>query len=167
MSSIYDISAELRGIQDKLLSGEAIDQETGEILPSIVNELALTQQNLQNKAIDCGYILKSFDDEIDLYDREIKRLTERKRVLQNTKQRINDSIKNAMIEFGITKIKGKTLTIGLRESESVEITDETLIDEQYKRIKVEADKVAIKNALRNGEDVQGARLVKNQNLQIR
>lgn len=167
MGSIYNITNELKQIYDKLECGEGIDTETGEIKPEIVNTLALTQQNLQTKAVDYGYVIKSFDDEIDIYDREIKRLQERKEYLKNTQNRLKQTLSNAMQEFNIVEIKGETLRLSFRESESVEITDESLLDEQYKRVKVEPDKTAIKKALKNGEDVQGARLVKNQNLQIK
>lgn len=167
MGSIYNITTELKQIYDKLECGEGIDLETGEIKPEIANELALTQQNLQTKALDYGYVIKSFDDEIDIYDREIKRLQERKEYLKNTQSRLKQTLSNAMQDFGIVEIKGETLRLSFRESESVEVIDEDLLTIKFKQLKFVPDKIAIKKALKNGEDVQGARLVKNQNLQIK
>lgn len=167
MNSLYEISNELREVYNKLENGEGVDLETGEISEEMQNALALSQQNLQAKGIDIGYVIKSFDDEIDLYDREIKRLTERKQSLKNAQERIKNGLVNAMEEFGIELIEGKTLKIKLRPSERVEIDDIEQLDDKFKRIKVEADKTEIKQAIKNGEEVKGARLVKNNNLQIR
>lgn len=167
MNSIYNISNELRKTLDNLSNGIGIDQETGEIDPEIVNQLAITQENLQLKAIDYGFIIKNFDDELDIIDKEIKRLTELKKQKKNTQDRLKETLTNAMLEFGIEKIKGETFQLSFRESESVEITDETLIPLDYQRVKMEVDKVAIKKAIKNNEFVPGAELIKKQNLQIK
>ena len=166
MQSLYEISQDLREVYNKLESGEGIDAETGELDEEVVNALTVSQSNLQAKGVDIGYVIKSFDDEIDIYDKEIKRLTERKKALQNAQERLKTTLKNAMVEFGIISIEGKTLKIGLRKSESVEVNLDEL-DDKFKRIKVEADKVAIKNAIKSGEEVKGAFLVENKSLQIR
>ena len=74
-----------------------------------------------------------------------------------------------MEEFGINKIKSETLQLSFRKSESVEVFDESLVDEKFKKVKTEIslDKTAIKNAIKNGEDVQGAKIVEKNNLQIK
>ena len=167
MQTLYEISNELREVYNKLENGEGIDLETGELSPELVNALAISRANLQAKGVDIGYVIKSFDDEIELYDREIKRLTERKQALKNAQERVKNNLKSAMEEFGIVEIKGKTLKISFRKSESVEVENVDLLDDKFKRVKVEADKTAIKQAIKSGEEVRGARLVKNNNLQIR
>ena len=83
MGSLYEISTEVRNIYEELQSGIGVDEETGEILPEIQERLKFSKDNLTNKAVDYGYVIKSFEDEIDVYDREIKRLTERKKQMQN------------------------------------------------------------------------------------
>lgn len=166
MESLYEISQELREVYNKLENGEGIDIETGELNEEVVNALTVSQSNLKAKGVDIGYVIKSFDDEIDIYDKEIKRLAERKKALQNAQERLKSTLKKAMIEFNIVSIEGKTLKIGLRKSESVEVNLDEL-DDRFKRVKVEADKTAIKNAIKNGEEVKGAVLVENKSLQIR
>lgn len=167
--NIYDISCKMKSIYEQLETGEGIDKETGEISPDIMNEIALTQQNLQQKAIDYGYVLKSFDDEIDIYDKEIKRLTERKKSIKNARDRLANNLLAAMIEFSIEKIEGKTIKISLRNSEAVEIVAPEQLPDEYKVAKVinEADKIAIKEAIKAGKTVKGAELITRKNLQIR
>lgn len=169
MNSLYDIKEDLKDIYEKLHNGEGVDAETGEVMPEMLVALKTSKQELQDKAVDYCYIIKSFDDEIDIYDKEIKRLQDRKKRMQNTQKRLKEAVSQAMQEFGIVKIKGKTLSISFKESESVEILDESLILPKFFKTKTEisVDKIAIKEAIKNGEEVQGVMLVKNNNLQIK
>lgn len=165
--NLYEISTELRKTYEKLENGEGINLETGEIDSEVQQALALTQQNLQTKAIDIGYVIKSFDDEIEIYEREIKRLTEIKDQMKKRKEWLKTNLSNAMQEFGIVELKGKTIKLSFRKSESVEVTDIDALDDKFKRVKIEPDKTAIKTELKMGHNVEGARLVENQNLQIK
>lgn len=165
--NLYEISTELRRTYEKLENGEGINLETGEVDSEVQQALALTQQNLQTKAIDIGYVIKSFDDEIEIYEREIKRLTEIKDQMKKRKEWLKGNLSNAMQEFGIVELKGKTIKLSFRKSESVEVTDIDALDEKFKRVKIEPDKTAIKMELKMGHNVEGARLVENQNLQIK
>lgn len=165
--NLYEISNELRLAYEKLENGEGINQETGEVDEEVQNALMVTQQNLQSKAIDIAYVVKSFDDEIEIYEREIKRLTEIKDQMKKRKEWLKTNLSNAMQEFGVVELKGKTIKLSFRKSESVEIDDIDALDNKFKRVKIEPDKTAIKTALKLGEKVEGARLVENQNLQIK
>lgn len=165
--NLYQISEEIREIKQAFENGEVIDFETGEINPEYIKALTFSKQELEAKAIDYGYVIKSFDDEIELYDKEIKRLTERKKQLKNMQDYMKKTITDAMLEFGIVEIKGKLLKMSFRASQSVDVYDIDLLDDKFKRIKIEADKTAIKEAIKNGEIVEGARLFDNKNLQIK
>lgn len=167
--SLYTISKEIENIYFKLRNGEGVDEETGEILPEMVSALTIKKEELQSKAIDYAYVIKLFENEIEVYDKEVKRLTERKKQMTLTKDRLKGMLANAMLNFGIVKLQGKTLTLSFRESECVEVEDERMIDEKFIKIEIKKtpDKVAIKKALKEGEEVQGVYLVKNKNLQIK
>ena len=169
MASIYNISSDLKKIYEDLDNGNGIDLETGEIKPEIMQQLSISRNELEVKAVDYGYVIKAFDDEIDIIDREIERLEERKAYVKKNKERMKTIVSSAMEEFGINKIKSETLQLSFRKSESVDIFDESLIDDKFKKVKTEIslDKTAIKNAIKNGEDVQGAKIVEKNNLQIK
>ena len=168
-NSLYDISNEMRDIYNLLESGEGVDFETGEIKEEVQNALALTQQNLQAKAIDYGYIIKSLGDELELYTKEIKRLNERKKQIESLQEKLEENLTRAMQEFGIVEIKGKTIRLSFRKSESVEIVNVDLIPDDFKIVKtlIEPDKKYIKQAIKDGVKVEGARIVEKQNLQIK
>ena len=169
MASIYNISSDLKKIYEDLDNGNGIDLETGEIKPEIMQQLSISRNELETKAVDYGYVIKAFDDEIDIIDREIERLEERKAYVKKNKERMKTIVGSAMEEFGINKIKSETLQLSFRKSESVDIFDESLVDDRFKKVKTEIsiDKTAIKNAIKNGEDVQGAKIVEKNNLQIK
>lgn len=169
MANIYNISNDLKKIYEDLDNGNGIDLETGEIKPEIMQQLSISRNELETKAVDYGYVIKAFDDEIDAIDREIERLEQRKAFVKRNKDRMKSIVSNAMEEFGITKIKSETLQLSFRKSESVDVFDESLIDEKFIKTKTETsiDKTAIKNAIKNGEDVQGVRLLEKNNLQIK
>ena len=169
MASIYNISNDLKKIYEDLDNGNGIDLETGEIKPEIMQQLSISRNELETKAVDYGYVIKAFDDEIDIIDREIERLEERKAYVKKNKERMKTIVGSAMEEFGINKIKSETLQLSFRKSESVEVFDESLVDDKFKKVKTEIslDKTAIKNAIKNGEDVQGAKIVEKNNLQIK
>jgi phage host-nuclease inhibitor protein Gam len=60
-----------------------------------------------------------------------------------------------------------TFKVSLRKTESVSITDEQALEDRFLRTKLEPNKVAIKDALNAGEQVTGAVITINQNLNIR
>lgn len=169
MASIYNISSDLKKIYEDLDNGNGIDLETGEIKPEIMQQLSISRNELETKAVDYGYVIKAFDDEIDIIEREIERLEERKAYVKKNKERMKTIVGSAMEEFGINKIKSETLQLSFRKSESVDVFDESLVDDRFKKVKTEIsiDKTAIKNAIKNGEDVQGAKIVEKNNLQIK
>ena len=180
MASIYNISSDLKKIYEDLDNGNGIDLETGEIKPEIMQQLSISRNELEVKAVDYGYVIKAFDDEICIIEKEIERLEERKAYVKKNKEKMKQIVSSAMEEFGITKIKGDTLQLSFRKSEIVEVFDENLLNEKFKKshctfcqypafwyTKHYTDKTAIKNAIKNGENVQGAKIIEKNNLQIK
>ena len=74
-----------------------------------------------------------------------------------------------MLVSAIDKIESPLFKLALRRSEAVEVDMVESLPNAYQNVKnvVTADKVAIKEAIKRGENVYGARLVENFNLQIK
>ena len=124
MSSLYELTTELKNIYKQIENGEEFTEE-------MEKALVLTEQNLQEKAIDYGYVIKSLDDEMELFDKEIKRLTERKKQLARTQELLKDRLTFAMQEFGIEEMKGKTIKLSFRKSESVDVYNVDVLPEEF------------------------------------
>ena len=161
--SIYNIEQELNNIFIQ------IENADGEITDDLQNQLIISQTELQNKGIQYGYKCMSLDAEIKQIDDEIERLSMIKSRNVKLKERLKETLKNAMINYGIDEIKTPTLKINFRKSESVEIENEELINKEFIREKISytISKTDIKKALKDGKSVLGAKLVVNDNLQIK
>jgi hypothetical protein len=161
--SLYNIE------QNYLTLVENLIENGGELTPELETELAITKQDLQNKGVCYGFIVKELEGNIDLIDLEIKRLNALKKPLVNSIDRLKNNLSQAMQMFDVTELKTPLLKINFRKSESVEVTDINLLDADFVKTTITkaADKIAIKEAIKQGENVQGAVLVTNQNLQIK
>lgn len=145
-----------------------IEDAEGEITPEIDQALTLTENQLQEAAINIGCVIKAFDYNEDIVKAEIERLTNLKHKIVRSKELLKNRLSQSMQQFGIERIEGPTLTLSFRKSTAVEITDELEIPAAYfNRPPPKPDKTAIKEAIQKGESVPGAALVERKNLQIK
>ena len=161
MRAIYHIEQELNEINETLISSG------GELSPELEQRLAITQQELETKATNYGFVILKNQSEIDVIDAEIKRLTALKKNLETTNEKLKDAVSFAMQSYGIFEVKTPTLKLSFRQSESVQIENESLLDGKYFNYKPSVDKTAIKNDIKSGLIVNGASIVKKQNLQVK
>jgi hypothetical protein len=155
------------------ISKEAIELasllEEGEYTPEIEQALSINQNELQEKAINYGYVVKSLESDVSTIDEEIKRLRSLKEAKTNAIERMKSSVLNAMQIYGLKKIESPTLNVSIRESESVEVHSLGQLPDTFKttKVTVSADKLKIKKAIKDGENIEGAVIVTNCNLQIK
>lgn len=161
MRAIYHIEQELNEINETLISSG------GELSPELEQRLAITQQELETKATNYGFVILKNQSEIDVIDAEIKRLTALKKNLETTNEKLKEAVSFAMQSYGIFEVKTPTLKLSFRQSESVQIENESLLDGKYFNYKPTVDKTAIKNDIKSGLIVNGASIVKKQNLQVK
>lgn len=150
---LYEIDQEI----EQALSRTMIDEETGEILacPDMerLNELQMEREKkLENVAL----FYKNADAEAKAIAEEIKKLQARKKVLDNK----CEGAKN-WIAFALNNEKFSTpkCAVSFRKTEQTVVDDIYALPPAYIRIKEpEADKTAIKNAIKAGETIPGCRL---------
>ena len=161
--NIYQIQNEYQ-----LLINQIIEAE-GELSTEWETSLAINKDQLQDKGINYAYVIKQFDADCDAIDIEVKRLNGLKKVRQNASERLKTTISNAMQLFEIEEIKTPLIKLNFRNSESVEITNESQLAERFTVTKtvITPDKKAIKDAIKSGEIVEGAIISYNKNLQIK
>jgi hypothetical protein len=161
--SIYQIEQSYNQLAEQLIDND------GELTTELAEQLAITEEQLQNKSVAYSFVIKQMDADIDIIDAEIKRLQAAKKQREKATEYLKDRIKHAMDLFSIDEIKTPLVKINFRKSESVEVDDVNSLPYAYKTVKVveTADKVAIKEAIKNGADIIGCRVVTNKNLQIR
>jgi hypothetical protein len=143
--------------------------ETEELTPELEELLLINQEQLQAKAGNYAKVIANIQGDSDAIDAEIKRLKAMKESKDRAVTRLKDAVKNAMLVSGIDKIESPLFKLSLRRSESVEVeVPEALpIDWQVKKVTITADKVAIKQAIKEGYAITGARIIENFSLQIK
>lgn len=141
--------------------------EQGELTPEIEKQLQINEEQLKEKAINYGYVIRSFEYDNDVIDAEIKRLKQLKEQKENAIDKLKNAVSDAMQLYGIEKIDSPILKLSFRKSESIEVSDN--LDKKYliEKITIQPDKNAIKQAIKQGEKVEGAVLVTNYNIQIK
>lgn len=161
--NIYQIQNEY------LLLINQIIENGGEVTPQQELNLQITRDQLQDKGTNYAFVIKKLDAECDIIDAEIKRLSELKKVRQNACERLKSNISHAMQIFEVDKIESPLIKLSFRKSQSVNVADVNSLPVEYKTIKVteSADKMKIKQALLNGEVIEGCEIINSQNLQIK
>ena len=141
----------------------------GELTQELIDALEVNQEQLQEKAVNYGYVIKQLGHEVNAVDIEIKRLQDIKKRNEKAIERMETAISNAMQLYGIEKVDSSFLKLSFRKSESTEIINEAQIPDKFMTIKTTKtpNKTAIKSAIQSGEVVDGAVLSTNFNLQIR
>lgn len=146
--------------------------DNDEIDLAIVEEaIQKVESSIEEKAQNIAVFIKSLDADADTIKAEEKRLADRRRAIENRRDGIKQYLQQQMELAGLDKVKGSTHTISLQNNPpSVQITDVdkipgkflTLIPEQYVPNKKE-----LAEALKAGEDVEGAELTRGKSLRIR
>lgn len=155
--------------QDHFLLIQEIIEGGGEITPELENALQINKEQLQSKGLSYAKGIKYLESEVSIIDSEIKRLEALKRIRTNTIARMEGTLENAMKLFEIEEIVTPTLKINFRKSETVEITDVAKVPNVYKTVETttKIDKMSLKRDIKAGEEVPGAKLNQNKNLQIK
>lgn len=162
-----------------------VDDLTGEIVETEEEFNALYDSillDLHTKLDNTNCLQKMIDGEIDVIDKEIKRLQTEKKARENKKEWLKNRV-DFFIKRQFTDENGNINTeelkkyklelphskISYRKSDSVDVTNFEELPEEFIKTKIEKtpDKVAIKNAIKDGNTVNGAKLVTNYNIQIK
>ena len=155
--SLYNITNSFITLFEKAENEELTQEEIQEQ----GNELALALKNKSTSII--GYV-RNLDLTSEAIKNEIDRLTIMKKAIDNKNTKFKEYVKENMERLDLPKIDTELGTLSIAKNPaSVEIFDETLISDEYKKEKVTVsiDKTSIKNAIKAGKNVQGARLVED------
>lgn len=141
--------------------------------PDEALEMALQQIDvaIEEKAEGIAKLVKMLDYDADVYKAEEKRLADRRRAIENKRDRIKEYLKLQMERVGKDKIKLPMATLALQNNPpAVHITDDKAIPAKYITIIPEQhvpDKKAILEALRAGNEVPGAEVTQGRHLRLR
>ncbi len=160
---LYEISEEMLAIL------EDVDVETGEMTEEQVTALQRLEGKFEAKAENVAKYIRNIEGEAEVFRAEAERLARKARTRKNTSARLKLYLLDNMRVAGVTKIKGKVLSVAVQKSPaSVSINDEGLVPREYWHQPAPTiDKARVRDALKNGEHVPGAVLVASEHVRIR
>lgn len=160
---LYEIANEYLSAFNSLSEIDGLDNET------IENTLAPIKQDINKKSINIASYIKNLESDIDQMDEYIKKMSRKKKIAQNRINSIKNYLRVNMENCDITEIKSPEFKIKLGiEDIRTDIYDESILPHYYcRRVeKLEPNKELIKEAILNGKEVDGARLIKTKRLTI-
>lgn len=157
MATLYELTGQFNHVAE-MLTDEHIEQEV------IIHTLESIDAAIEEKADNYAKLIKNQESDSKGIADEIKRLQARKQAKDNNIKNMKLSLQNAMNEIGKTKFKTELFSFNIQNNPvKVDIVDEDLIPDEFKKIKIEYDKTAIKKA----ENVPGVELIQSESLRIR
>lgn len=140
-----------------------IDLETGEIIDTEQLDKLTMEREVKLENVACW--IKELKAEAEALKAEKMAFAKRQQVAENKMESLKKYLAYALDGQAF---KTTRASVTFRKSQSVEVADIYKLDENYLRYKEpEADKTAIKEALKAGQTVAGATLVENTSVIIK
>lgn len=142
---------------------ECVDLETGETIDTEQLDKLTMEREAKLENVACW--IKELKVEAEALKAEKQRLAERQKVAENKMESLKNYLAYALDGQAFKTVRA---SVTFRKSQAVEIADIYKLDENYLKYKEpEADKTAIKEALKQGKTVAGATLVENTSVIIK
>lgn len=157
---LYELAENYNELLALLDNEEATAEELADTLDGINDAIEVKVDNI------CR-VRKYLKGKVEVYKAEAKRLTALAKQAENNADSMKNYLDEQLKRMNIKKMDTELFKLSYRKSDSVNVIDLDAVPDKYKKITIEADKTAIKKAIKEGAEVAGAELVANQNLQIR
>ena len=160
---LYEITQDIAELEELINNEELSEEEITEVKTMI-------ESALNEKAEQIAYVIKNKESDIKAIKEEEKRLKEKRQSVEKSAERLKSYVLENLLMLDKKKIKTTVGDIAIRKSQAVEIsTDVNALDDKFKRVKttVEADKKALKEAIKSGELINGVEIVENYSLNVR
>ena len=163
--ALYQIADQYLADMQKLQELNVDEQTFMDTLESISGDFEV-------KATNVSMFIKNLEATAESIKQAEKQMADRRKSIETKAQKIKDYLKENMIKTGITKIESPYFQISLKNNpESVDVISQQLIPEKYfiqpplpEKV---LDKVALKEDLKAGIEVDGARLIRGQRVEIK
>ena len=146
----------------KLVSGNYVDTETGEVIDTEAIESLEMERDTKIRNIACW--IRNLDAEEKALAEQEKIYRDRKLATHNKKEDLKEYLASFLAG---KKWKNEEVNISWRKSEAVEVTDMKKLSSYYLRYREpEVNKTLLKADLKAGVKLEGAVLTKKNNIQV-
>ena len=162
---LYELTDELEQAYEMLTSSA---DEDGVIPDDIIELFNRVSGMFDDKVSGMAQMVKRLLNKAETCKKEEERLAKMRKFFEKKADWLKGYIINNMQAVGKKKVETLQCRLILRHSKAVNLLDMDKLSDKFKvtETTVKADKKAIKEAIENGEMVEGAELVENTSLQI-
>lgn len=172
--TLIELTAEQQALENALI------ENGGELTPELEQELNENAALIASKVDGYHAVLRKFAMAEAALDEEIKRLTALKKTAVNAQKSIKGHLAYGMQVCGLDKLEGTYCKVSFRKSKAVDVDENAILAPYAAQIGALTDslpnyitaefkvaKTGVKAALEAGEQIEGAAMVENYNIQIR
>lgn len=158
MPNLYELMGDYVALQEALDSKELTNERLGELLDAIDE----AKGPLREKVDNIARLIGSLEGDIVKFKREEARLSERRKAIENRRDRLRGWVRGTMTLLDKTEVKTDVYVVKLLEAKDrVEVLDAKLVPDAYVKVERKIDKKAVMRAyLEDGEIVPGCDIVK-------
>ncbi|MGM0260508.1 siphovirus Gp157 family protein [Enterococcus sp. AZ102] len=158
--SIYELTERFNKVAEMLID-EDCDQ-------SVIDTLESLDMAIEEKADNYARLIRNQKSTSKGISEEIKRLQQRKKFVDNSVERMEKGLYNSMVSIGKTKFKTDLFSFNIQKNPpKLEYESEELVPKDFKKIKVEIDKTALKKAILSGLEIDGVSVTRSEGVRIR
>lgn len=162
MASLYEITGQFKQLMD-------MADEMNLTQADIADTLEGLDWEFQEKAEAYAKVIRSLEADVAAIDTETKRLSDKKRYINNNIKAMKTNLEKAMIETGNRKFKTSLFGFGIQKNPpSVKVTDEKSALKIYGIPQpAKLDRKSMISDLKEGKKLSFAELVQTEGLRIR
>ena len=157
--TLYELTANVAYLQNLLEEGEIDEQTYKDSVESMC---------VDGKMEDIFKVMRNLERKADAFSEEIKRMTARKRTLENNIERLKESVTNYLLVSNTKKMDAGVFSVGLRSSKSLKVWDDSHIPDEFLIPQPpKVDGTALKNAIKSGMEIDGVEIVEKPYIVVR
>ena len=160
MATLYELTDKYQQLLE--LESE-IDEQT------FIDTLQSIDEAIEGKAENLAKVIKEVESTVSVITSEISRLQSKKQALNNRVANLKTYLQGEMEKVNKTKVKGALFTVNIQNNPpSLKVENADNIPKSfYIEQDPTLDKKALKEAVKNGEVIEGVALVQTQSVRIR
>ena len=156
-ATLYELKEMYLNLMDLDLEGEELEKA----LTNVDDEIEVKAENYAG-------VIKNLEAEAEAYKKEIDRMADRERALENRIKFLKKNLEETMIELDKKKFKTNLFSFNIqRNAPGIKILDADKIPEEFVDYEKIIKKNELKKAIKEGLETDAAVLVESESLRIR
>ena len=161
MASLYEIAWMYRQVLD-------MEPESDDEFGAMMTALDEVQAELTEKADHIVRYIRNLSAEADALKAEEAALYKKRKAVEIKAERLKAYLAAQMTLCGLKELKAGLFKLRFQPTTpAISIIDESAVPEKFHRVKIEIDRLALRDALKAGEEVPGIEVQRGEALVIR